>query len=102
MCVPCAEMQQEQEPLQERRRYQVSSERLDAVIARVCGLSREKSQSLFGEKKIFVNGRQQERTDCVPQAGDTVTVRGYGKFVYYGMTHRTRKGKCNIEVGCYI
>ncbi len=101
-CVPCAEITQEQEPLQERRRYQVASERLDAVVARVCGLSREKSQSLFREKKIFVNGRQQERTDSVPQTGDTVTVRGYGKFIYYGLTHRTKKGKCNIEVGCYI
>lgn len=89
-------------PVLEERIYQVSSERLDAVVARALGLSREKSAVLFREKKVFVNGRQQESVSYVPGKGDVVTVRGYGKFVYHGLSHMTRKGKCSIVVAFYV
>ncbi len=90
------------QPVLEERSCQVSSERLDAVIAKSLGLSREKSTLLFREKKVFVNGRQQESGSYVPMKGDAVTVRGYGKFVYRGLSHMTRKGKCNIVVAFYV
>ena len=89
-------------PKLEEKEYQVASERLDAVIAKAYNLSREKSLLLFREKKIFVNGRQQENNSSVPKVGDIVSVRGYGKFVYEGMSHTTRKGKCNIRVAFYV
>ena len=69
------------QPVLEDRIYQVSSERLDAVV---------------------VNGRQQESVSYVPGKGDVVTVRGYGKFVYHGLSHMTRKGKCSIVVAFYV
>lgn len=86
----------------EPKEYQVASERIDAVVAKAYNLSREKSLLLFREKKIFVNGRQQENNSAVPKAGDVVSVRGHGKFIYHGMTHATRKGKCNIRVEFYV
>lgn len=89
-------------PRLEEQEYQVASERLDAVLAKAYHLSREKSLQLFREKKIFVNGRQQENNSAVPKAGDIVSVRGYGRLVYQGMSHTTRKGKCNIKVAFYV
>lgn len=89
-------------PRLEAKELQVASERLDAVLAKAYGISREKSQLLFREKKIFVNGRQQENNSAVPKVGDIVSVRGYGRLVYEGMSHTTRKGKCNIRVAFYV
>lgn len=86
----------------EIKEYQVASERLDAVIAKAYCLSREKSLILFREKKVFVNGRLQENNSGVPRMGDIVSVRGYGKFRYDGMSHTTKKGKCNIKVAFYV
>lgn len=89
-------------PKLEERTYQTASERLDAVIARVCILSREKSLLLFRSGKVFVNGRQQENNSALLKAGDVVSVRGYGKFIYHGVTHTTRKGKHGIRVEIYV
>lgn len=85
-----------------QKEYQTASERLDGIVAKAYNLSREKSLLLFREKKIFVNGRQQENNSGVPKTGDVVSVRGYGRFVYRGVTHTTKKGKCNIVVEFYV
>ncbi len=90
------------QPVRERREYQVTSERLDSVAARVFGLSREAGRQLLQERKVSVNGRIRESGSSTPKEGDIISVRGYGKFVYQGMTHRTRKGKCNIAVDVYV
>ncbi len=89
-------------PARERREYPVASERLDGVTARVFGLSREAGGRLFSERRVFVNGRIQENGSRTPKEGDIISVRGYGKFLYHGMTHRTRKGKCKIAVDVYV
>ena len=89
-------------PQKEERVCQVSSERLDAVIAKTYNLSREKSLLLFREKKIFVNGKIQENNSAAPKLGDIVSVRGYGKFCYLGMESMTRKGKYSVRVAVYV
>ncbi|MCD8046827.1 MAG: YlmH/Sll1252 family protein [Clostridiales bacterium] len=43
----------------------VSADRCDAVVAKVYNLSRSQSVQLFQTKKIFVNGRQYEKTSGV-------------------------------------
>lgn len=101
-CGLCGEEIKPPQPCLERREYQVSSERLDGVIARAMGLSREKSTLLFREKRVSVNGRLQEQASCTPRKGDIISVRGHGKFVYHGLSHMTRKGKCNIVVEFYV
>ncbi len=89
-------------PKLEPKELQVSSERLDAVVAKAWGLSRETSLSLFRGQRVFVGGRQQENNSASLKAGDVVSVRGYGKFIYHGITHTTRKGKYNIMVEFYV
>ena len=85
----------------ERRRVQISGERLDAVIARVFSLSREEAQSLFAKRLVFVSGRLCESTSYTPKESEKVSVRGKGRFIYRGIVGNTRKGKLNVEVDVF-
>lgn len=78
-----------------------ASERLDAVIARLYNLARSKSQDLFRSEKVFVNGKQCENSSLVCKAGDKISVRGFGKFVYLGSEGLTGKGRSRISVNLY-
>ncbi|MBO4484954.1 MAG: hypothetical protein J5738_06160 [Lachnospiraceae bacterium] len=71
----------------------VSSERIDGVIAKTFNLSRNEVNELFRERKIFLNGRLCENNSRLLNAGDTVTVRGYGRVTFFEITGVSRKGK---------
>lgn len=75
-----------------------SAERLDGVIAKVYNMSRSDSIVLFREKKVYVNGRLCENNSRVLKSGETVNVRGYGKFIYDGVNYATKKGKLSLGV----
>ncbi|MBR6770562.1 MAG: hypothetical protein IKM28_04885 [Lachnospiraceae bacterium] len=79
----------------------VASERIDGMVAKVYQLSRSTSVELFRERKIYVNGRLNENNSYMLKAGDVVSVRGYGRFIYYGVGWETKKGKWNVSVGIY-
>lgn len=86
----------------ERRCIQLSSERLDAVIAKTYNLSREDARRLFLKGLVFVSGRMIESTSYIPKQGDKISVRGYGRMIYRGYESDTRKGKLNVIVEVYI
>ncbi len=89
----------EEEP--ESCRIQVSSERIDAVIAKVYHKSRSECLELFRTGKVFVNGRLCENNSRLLKAGETVNARGYGKFIMSGDMKETKKGKWNVTVLVY-
>ncbi|MDE6639541.1 MAG: hypothetical protein K2K63_03340 [Acetatifactor sp.] len=80
---------------------QVQSVRVDAVLAKVYNMSREKSLELFRSGKVFVNGRLCENNARTLKAGDIVNARGHGKFRLEEGTRETRKGKLAIEAAVY-
>lgn len=75
-----------------------ASERIDGVIAKLYNISRNQSIELFRARKIYVNGRLNENNSCRLKPGDAVSVRGYGKFTYDGISQETRRGKYRIRV----
>ncbi len=77
---------------------QVASPRADAVIARVYNLSRKDTLPYFTEKKVSVNGHIVENNDKILSAGDSVSVRGFGKFNIVEECGLSRKGKLNLIV----
>lgn len=85
----------------ERVSLTVSSPRADGVIAKVCHLSRQDSQELFRMGRIFVNGIATENESLHLKEGDAVTVRGFGKFIFYGQSGVSKKGKERVEVGVF-
>ncbi len=86
----------------EQKQIQISSERLDAVIAKAFSLSREDAQSLFKKRLVFVSGKCTENTSYVPKENDIVSVRGHGRFIYLGARSFSKKGKINAAVEVYI
>ena len=81
---------------------QVSSERLDAVIARVFSLSREDAQGLFAKRLVFASGREIESASYWPKENEIVSVRGYGRFIYRGAKSLSKKGKINVLIEKYV
>lgn len=86
----------------ERTAVQVNAARADSVIARVYKLSRSECVDIFRAKRVFVNGRLNENNSGQLKSGDTVSVRGCGRFQYVGITHETKKGKLNVEIDLYV
>ncbi len=79
----------------------VSSLRVDGIVARLYHLSRSQSMELFREKKIAVNGKLLENNSGHLKAGDLVSVRGYGRFIYEDC-HATKKGRLGVRVRQYV
>jgi len=75
----------------------VASERLDAILSKIFKISRTESLELFRQKKIFVNSIQCENNSYSPKEQDKISVRGFGKIIYLGKSHETKKGKVNIK-----
>lgn len=76
----------------------VASERLDAVTAAFAGLSRGQADRLFAAEKVFVNGRTVTDRSFRLKEGDVLSVRGFGKAVYDGIDHETRKNRFQVRL----
>ena len=85
----------------EEKSINVASGRLDAVVAAVFNLSRNDVQSLIKEGKVFANSRLKENASFTPECGDIVSVRGYGRFVFDGVSGTSRKGRLFVTVRVY-
>ena len=86
----------------ERRVIQVSSERLDALIAHAFRLSRGEAQSLFPAGRVFMDGAECRRPDQTPDSGRIISVRGVGRFRFLGAETRSKKGKWNSVIEVYV
>lgn len=82
-------------------RLNVSSERLDAVTAAFAGVSRGQADKLFSAEKVFVNGRTATDRSARLKEGDILSVRGFGKAVYDGIEHETRKNRLWVRLRKY-
>ena len=80
----------------------VSSNRLDAIIARVYKLSRDLAVRYISEGKVFMSGRQMTENAKQLKSGDTVSVRGKGKFIFEGEGGSTKKDKLYIKIKKYV
>lgn len=79
----------------------IASERLDAVVAAVYRLPREKSRELITRGLVFLNGAGEEDPDRRVAQRDIISVRGKGRFLYDGVLSETRKGRLNAAVRVY-
>jgi len=82
-------------------RFSVASERLDSLVAGFTGLSRSQVPPLFSSGRVFVNSRPVEDRSLRLKSGDILTVRGYGKAVFDGITGETKKGRLAVLLKKY-
>lgn len=98
-----AELEQLQSSAERRPiTFTVSSPRLDAVLSGLTHLSRSRCEALIEEGKVRVNAFTETRAIKKIAAGDTVAVRGIGKFKINQTGAFTRKGKERILAEQYL
>jgi len=89
-------------PRYEALRLNVASERLDAVLSAFAGISRAQSAPLFSGERVFVNGHVVIDRSMRLKEGDILSVRGFGKAVYDGIEHETRKSRLWVSLRKYV
>ena len=84
------------------KRAIVSSLRIDCVCCAAANLSRNRLNESMREKKVFLNGAVCEKPDAVLCPGDTVSLRGFGKFRLKDVAGQSKKGRVILELEVYV
>ena len=79
-----------------------ASVRLDSLISLAFKASRSSMVSYIEGGQVFVNGKLITSNGYEPQEGDIISVRGKGRFIFDGMSHQTKKGRCGVRILRYI
>ncbi len=79
----------------------VSSNRLDALLAEWCRLSRSKAGELVKRGSVFVNGKEMESVSYSCKPGEVISVRGIGRFRFLQSFGETKKGRLKIRYEIY-
>lgn len=82
-------------------RVTVSTQRLDSVIAAGLKLSRSEAQKLISSGMVKKNHLEELRGDVHLQAGDLLSVRGYGRMRVEEFLGETRKGRLAVQLFRY-
>ncbi len=75
----------------------VTSNRLDAVIAAICGVSRSVSLKMIQEGKVFVNGAECLHNTYYCKQGDLISIRGFGKVRFGDTIGVTKKDRIRFS-----
>lgn len=101
-CVPVAETADIPQEEPQELVVQLPSLRIDACLAKVYNRSRGEILEAFQGGRVYVDGRLCENNSRMLKGGETVNLRGYGKFVFTGEQKETRKGKLSVKVLVYM
>lgn len=74
-------------------RTTVASARLDAIVAHLVGISRDKSVELVQSGRVFVNQIECQNPSKRILSGDHITIRQKGKFIIDSVDETTKKGR---------
>lgn len=100
-CVPVAESADVHQEEPRELNVQLPSLRIDVCLAKVYNRSRGEILEAFQSGKVYVDGRLCENNSRQLRGGETVNLRGYGKFLFTGQQRETRKGKLSVKVLLY-
>ena len=76
----------------------VPSLRLDAVVAALTGLSREKTKTLILSGKVACNFEPCDNVSRAVKEGDSLSIRGKGKYKIDGVIGETKKHRIRISI----
>ncbi len=83
------------------KRINTASLRIDALIAAVFNLSRGSASKYLDSERVFVNSKCILSHSLQVQPGNIISVRGIGRFKYLGEESTTKKGRLMASVECY-
>jgi RNA-binding protein YlmH len=88
-------------PEGESLRLTVQQQRLDAVLAAACRLSRAEAQRLIAAGLVKLNHAPQTRADARIGEGDLISARGYGRVRVTAFQGESRRGRQIVQVFRY-
>ena len=80
----------------------VASGRLDAVVAALCNLSRDKARTAVESGLVEIDFESEDRPDRSVSAPAVISVRGVGKFRVLSLCDKTKKGRYRLEAEKYV
>ncbi len=79
----------------------VSSIRLDNFVAELANCSRNNSEEIINEGRVFINSINEFKTSKKININDIITIRGKGKFIFDGIEKETRSGRYLLNMRKY-
>ncbi len=79
-----------------------ASVRLDSLIALAFKASRSSMVSYIEGGQVYVSGKLITSNGYEPKDGDIISVRGKGRFIFDGVSHQTKKGRCGVRILLYV
>ncbi|MGX7198898.1 YlmH family RNA-binding protein [Enterococcus nangangensis] len=76
-----------------------SSLRLDALIATVYNISRQRAKELVESGKVKVNWTENTRPDFLLDLLDIISIRGFGRIQLQALEGKTKKEKYRLQLG---
>lgn len=80
----------------------VSSIRLDNFVSEIARCSRTKAIEIIEQGKVFINSVNELKISKKINVKDIITIRGKGKFIFYGIERETNSGKYLVNIKKYI
>ncbi len=80
----------------------VASLRLDAVLSSACRVSRGAAAELVSAGRVKLNDFECTKADRPVEAGDVLSVRGYGRVVLQSVEGQSRKGRTVIVLKRFL
>jgi len=76
----------------------VTSMRIDNLITSLCKCSRQKANELIANDKVFINYLCADKPSKTLSKGDTVSIRGFGKYKIGDILRNTKSGRLVLSV----
>jgi len=89
-------------PKTENMSFTAASLRLDGIVGSVWRLSRARALEPIRAGRCRVNWKPEEDPARLLKEGDTVSLKGYGRFVVRSVEGETRKGRIRVSVDKYV
>ncbi len=76
----------------------IASMRLDALVSGIAKLSRNQAVMLIRAGKVLLNHKAVEDGSKSVAVGDTISIRGYGRFIVFSEDGRTGSGRLHVHI----
>lgn len=80
----------------------IASGRIDAITSFLTKTSRTHAKEMIRNGMVQINHTLVEDGDKLCDNNDTISIRGYGRFVYLGESHTTKSGRIAADFLQYI
>lgn len=79
----------------------ISSLRIDTILARLIGASREQIKTIIKTKQVLINYQLNFKPDYLIKEGDIFSIRGHGKYRFHKIIGTTKKNNLIILLDKY-